>query len=65
MKTISTLADRVWFDTAQAATYTGWSVKTVMRALQSGELRGQQRGAGCRWRIHRDWLDEWMAGAPS
>lgn len=60
--TTDTLADRIWFNTAQAAVYTGWSVKTVVRALQAEELKGQQRGTGRRWRIHRDWLDSWMAG---
>lgn len=57
------ISDRVWFDTAQAAVYTGWSRKTVVRALQSGQLRGTQHGKGGRWRIHRDWLDEWVGGA--
>lgn len=61
----STLTDRIWFDTVQAAQYTGWSTKTVVRALRSGDLRGQQRSAGCRWRMHRDWLDAWMAGGAS
>lgn len=56
------LTERVWFDTAQAAEYTGWSQKTVVRALRAGELKGEQRGKGRHWRMHKDWLDAWNAG---
>lgn len=60
--TTSTVVDRVWFDTTQAAEYASFSTKTIVRALQSGELRGQQRASRGRWRIHRDWLDAWLSG---
>ena len=58
----SDLAGRIWFNTSQAAEYTGWSYDTVVRALREGTLQGQQRGAGKHWRIHRDALDAWNGG---
>lgn len=58
----ATLADRIWFDTKQAAEYTGWSAKTVVRALRDGTLKGHQTSAGHRWRIHRSDLDAWLRG---
>jgi excisionase family DNA binding protein len=63
--TTAPVTDRIWFDTAQAADYASFSTKTVVRALQSGELRGQQRKERGRWRIHRDWLDTWLSGGAS
>jgi excisionase family DNA binding protein len=56
------VTDRIWFDTAQAAEYASFSTKTIVRALQAGELRGQQLKDRGRWRIHRDWLDAWLSG---
>lgn len=54
--------ERVWFSTTQAAEYTGRHPKTLHKALAAGELNGNQRHAGCSWRIHRDDLDAWMRG---
>lgn len=56
------LSDRIWFDTAQASEYAGYHRQTIVRALQSGELQGNQRKVGGKWRIHRDDLDAWMRG---
>jgi excisionase family DNA binding protein len=63
--TTGTLTDRVWFGTAQAAEYADFSTKTIVRALQAGELRGQQLKDRGRWRIKREWLDAWLSGGAS
>jgi excisionase family DNA binding protein len=54
---------REWFDTAQAAEYSGYAYLTVLRALEAGELKGSQKAKGCRWRIRRAQLDAWLEGA--
>ena len=51
---------RVWFNTAQAADYSGFCTRTVADALRSGQLRGRQINTRGRWRIHRSWLDDWL-----
>lgn len=56
------LASRIWFSTRQAAEYAGKHQDTVRKALESGDLKGHQRGAGARWSIHRDDLDAWIRG---
>jgi excisionase family DNA binding protein len=56
------VASRIWYDTKQAGQYSGWSSKTVVRALRDGSLKGHQTSAGHRWRIHRDDLDAWLRG---
>ena len=53
---------RIWYSTTQAASYAGRHSKTILTALQAGELVGSQRRAGCFWRIHRDDLDAWLRG---
>ncbi|RLV56033.1 DNA-binding protein [Aeromicrobium phragmitis] len=58
----TSLEQRIWFNTEQAAAYSGYHVQTVRRALEAGELKGSQRTAGGRWRIHRDALDAWLSG---
>lgn len=54
--------ERIWFNTDQAAEYTGYHPTTVRGALQSGELSGTQRKKNGRWRMHRDQLDAWLRG---
>jgi excisionase family DNA binding protein len=63
--TTAPVTDRIWFDTAQAAEYTGFSTKTIVRALRAEKLRGQQLAERGRWRMHRDWLDAWLNGGAS
>lgn len=53
---------RIWFNTAQAAEYSGYHPTTIRHVLQAGELVGTQRKDGGRWRIHRDDLDSWLRG---
>ena len=55
-------AERVWYNTKQAAEYAGRHPKTVLVALHLGELCGSQKQAGCSWRIHRDSLNDWLRG---
>ena len=57
--------ERIWHNTTTAAEYSGYAQTTVLRALESGELRGHQRTPRARWRIHVDWLDEWLGGGAS
>lgn len=59
---MSTTTERIWFNTAQAAEYTGYHATTVRGALEAGELVGSQRKKNGRWRIHRDQLDAWLRG---
>lgn len=35
----------------------------VLAALADGSLHGHQRVANGRWRVHRDAVDSWVAGA--
>lgn len=50
------------FNTGQAAEYVGRHVKTVLKALEAGELHGGQRCPGGRWSIRRECLDAWADG---
>lgn len=59
---MSSNTDRTWFNTSQAADYTGYHATTVRGALESGELVGSQRKPNGRWRIHKDELDAWLKG---
>lgn len=56
------LEGRIWHTTAQAAVYAECHPQTILSALQAGELKGSQRKAQGRWRIHRDDLDKWLRG---
>lgn len=60
---MTTITRRVWLNTQQAADYSGYSAKTIRRALETGELVGRQRTAGGRWRVHVDAVDAWLGGA--
>lgn len=59
---MTTTATRVWFTPQQAGEYTGWSAKTIHRALRDGSLKGTQHTTGGRWRIHIEDLDAWQRG---
>lgn len=61
----TTLNDRIWFSTDQAAEYAECHPVTVRKALQAGELVGGQRKTKGRWRIHKDDLDTWLRGVAS
>lgn len=54
---------RFWFNTTQAGEYAGRHRDTVEKACQSGELHGVQRTKRGHWRIHKDCLEAWVAGA--
>jgi excisionase family DNA binding protein len=58
------LNERIWFTTRQAAEYAGCNIQTIADACRSGALQAGQPfgGAGGRWRIHRDALDQWLRG---
>lgn len=53
---------QIWFTTRQAGAYATYSPTTILRACESGELKGHQRRPGARWRIHREELDRWLRG---
>lgn len=65
-----TFADRIRFDTRQAAEFAGKHVDTIRRALEAGELHGGQRRdketgtpkKGGRWSIRRECLEAWLDG---
>lgn len=63
-----------WMSVRQAATYAGRHYKTVLGALQeyargvrtAEALKGFQRDANCKWRVHRNDVDRWIrAEAPA
>ncbi len=36
------------------------SIRTVIRLIERGDIRAVK--VGRQWRIHRDWIQEWMSG---
>lgn len=46
----------------QLADHLGRHVNTVHRALESGEMHGDQRVAGGRWSIRTECGEAWQAG---
>ncbi|MEQ7847764.1 helix-turn-helix domain-containing protein [Nocardioides kribbensis] len=56
------MSTRIWLNTTQAAEVAGCHRDTVLKALEAGELHGNQRKAKGRWRVHADCLDKWCAG---
>lgn len=57
-----TMASRIWFNTTQAAEFSGYHVDTIRKALEAGHLVGSQRKVGGHWRISRTDLDAWIRG---
>ena len=51
-----------WMTVPQVQTYSATGKADVLAALADGSLRGYQRRAGGRWRIHRDDVDSWLRG---
>lgn len=56
------MSDRIWHNTADAAEHARCHPDTVLKALEAGELHGNQRKAKGRWRVHVDCLNAWCAG---
>ncbi|MFB8281927.1 helix-turn-helix domain-containing protein [Nocardia colli] len=53
-----------WLTTADAATHTKCSRKTIERAARAGLLRGIQRtGKRGAWRFLQEDVDAWMCGS--
>lgn len=59
--TDTTLADRAWLNTREAAAYVGRHPNYVRAAAASGDLESTQAGRGRGRRYRREWLDQWMA----
>lgn len=55
---------RLWFNTGQAAEYASHHPITLLKALNAGELHGEQRMKGGRWVIRRECLDAWLSKKP-
>lgn len=53
---------RIWHTVQSACEYTGYGERTILDSLRDGTLKGSQRTARGRWRIHVESLDAWMAG---
>lgn len=63
MKTVRTDLDSpIWHTVKTAKAHTGVGTRAILDALRAGELKGSQRVANGKWRIHRDDLDAWMRG---
>lgn len=56
----SSLADDIWFTTAEAAAYTKRARGTIHQHAAAGTLRSTQAGRGRGRRYRREWLDEWL-----
>lgn len=56
--------DTPWMTVPEVAAYARSSRSDILAALACEELRGHQRVAGGRWRIHRDDVDAWLRGEP-
>lgn len=59
------MSDQTWFTVPEAAEYSRRHPKTVLKALEAGELTGYQNGRRGRWTIHRAAIDAWITGATS
>lgn len=53
-----------WLDVAAAATYANRHRVTLWKALESGQLHGEQRMAKGKWSIRAECIDAWLAGQP-
>lgn len=51
-----------WMKTKEAAAYSRYSLDTIYRAIDSGDLQYSRDGQRCAYRIHKDWLDQWLKG---
>lgn len=56
-----------WLTVQQVATYADYHPDTIYDAVHEWEstrgrrgLRGHQRAAGCKWKIHKDDVDAWV-----
>lgn len=56
------MTDQIWFDMADAPGYARASKAALKNAVASGELHGEQRVVGGKWRFHRSCLDAWVKG---
>lgn len=55
---------RLIFNTAQAAEHVVCHRQTIVKAAEAGELHGEQRITGGRWKFRLACLEAWMAGEP-
>lgn len=53
-----------WLTTVEVATRSRRHPVTVRRALEAGELHGNQPVKGGRWLAHIECVDAWVAGHP-
>lgn len=60
----TSLADDVWFTTAEAARYVKRSEVTIRRHAAAGTLRSTSAGRGRHRRYRREWLEQWAHEAP-
>jgi excisionase family DNA binding protein len=58
----SVVTDSPWMVVAEVEAYARASKRDVIEALNDGSLRGSQRKAGGKWRVHRDDVDAWLRG---
>lgn len=56
---------KAWFTTAEAAQYTGYSVRSIEQAVATGVLKSAQRAVRGPRRFHRDDLDAFVRGEPT
>lgn len=55
-------AEGPWLTVPEAAARGRAGESTILRALATEELHGEQRVKGGKWRIHVDELDAWVRG---
>ncbi len=52
---------QTWFTRAEAQEYTRSSKRTILRAVQSGDLQWTKTGSRGDLRFRREWLETWLA----
>ena len=61
MPEVVTPTAKDWLDVHSAAAEINAGARTIRSAIQSGELRACSINRRGDTRIHRDWLNDWMA----
>lgn len=59
-----TAAETPWMTVPDVQAYSHTGRREVLAALADGSLRGHQRKANGRWRVHRDDVDAWLRCEP-
>lgn len=59
------MTESPWMTLPEVQAYARSGRVELLAALADGSLRGHQRKAGGRWRVHRDDVDAWLRSEPA